>query len=313
MSFAPEFPWLDLQIWLQARLPGHTDLQWIGRGYESTVYGLRYQGKEWVLRFQSRPEAFAHEAQLTPLLLAQGLPVPGLLASGEWKHGFYALSERCAGGPVWDVPAATLVEVVSPVLLRLHTWQPGAPSFPLPRTDCQSETWQAFLHVPLDWADTMSSTTRDLLQDTVPLYLQLLDDLHNCLPLPSHDLGLVHGDLSPANLCLNGLQLTGIFDWGNLAWGDFLLDWAKLLLPTLAPGDLAPLNRLHQIYQQAGLDTAYFRERFVCCAMRVMLVRLTLPIYGDPTYQLQKAWAVLAALLASENDWPSGAVFQPLH
>lgn len=297
MSFAPEFPWLDLQIWLHARLPGHTDLQWIGRGYESTVYGLRYQGKEWVLRFQTRPEAFAHEAQLTPLLQAQGLPVPSLYASGEWKYGFYALSERCAGGPVWQVPAAQLVEALSPVLLRLHTWQPLASRpFPLPLVACEPGLWSEFLAAPLQQAAQMSLEVTTLLQEHMPLYLQLLNILRQVSQQLPQQLGLIHGDLSPANVCLDGGRVTGVLDWGNLAWGDLLIDWAKLLLPTLTPGDVSPLLRLQQIYTEAGLDTLHFHERFLSCAIRVMLVRLTLPVYGDPTYQLQRSWDVLTAL-----------------
>jgi aminoglycoside phosphotransferase (APT) family kinase protein len=303
MSFAPEFPWLDLQIWLQARLPGHTDLQWIGRGYESTVYGLRYQGKEWVLRFQSRPEVFAQEQALTPLLQARGLLVPTLVATGEWKHGFYALSERCAGGAAWQVSALQLVETVSPVLLRLHTWQPCAEQpFPLPLADREPRRWAEFLASPVQQAAQMSPNVARLLQQHLPLYPRALALLNEALePLVQAPLGLIHGDLSPANLCLDGHQVTGILDWGNLAWGDVCIDWAKLLLPTLIPGDIAPLLRLQQIYSDAGLDTTGFEARFWGCALRVMLVRLTLPVYGDPSYQLQKSWAVLASWLASES------------
>jgi aminoglycoside phosphotransferase len=201
------------------------------------------------------------------------------------------------------VSALQLVEAVSPVLLRLHTWQPLAnPPFPLPLADREPRRWAEFLAAPGEQAAQMSPEIAAILQQHMPLYLQGLDSFSQGVePLAKAPLGLIHGDLSPANLCIDGHQVTGILDWGNLAWGDVCLDWAKLLLPTLTPGDSAPLLRLQQIYSDAGLDTTDFEARFWGCALRVMLVRLTLPVYGDPTYQLQKSWAVLAARLASQS------------
>jgi hypothetical protein len=283
MAFAPTFPWLDLHLWLSAHMPGYTQLEWLNTGFHSTVYSVFYQDMYWALRFANTSQAFVREYGLRPALLAQGIPVPELHEIGEWKHGYYAFSTRCLGQDGWSLTPVERMRQVLPVLLALHCWRPQAGAiYPLRPGQCQISAWQQFVLLPVHGYAQMTPTNRAYMAEHVPLYGQLMDTMQALQDYAqaADYLALLHGDMSAANFLTDGQNVVALLDWDNFLWGDFLYDWAKLLLVSESPDVFAYLGEIERAYAQAGLNVNHFYERFLLCACRAVQVRLTLPVFN---------------------------------
>jgi aminoglycoside phosphotransferase (APT) family kinase protein len=293
MALAPTFPWLDLHLWLSSHMPGYTQLEWLSTGFNSTVYSVFYQAQYWALRFASKPESFVREHGLRPALVAQGIPVPELHEIGQWKHGYYALSTRCLGQDGWSLSPHERLRQALPLLLVLHQWrpQPGA-VYPLKPAQCQSLAWPQFLLTPVAGYGQMTPVNQAYMAEHVPLYGQLIDTmkaLQGHAHVPDFQ-GLLHGDMNASNFLTDGQQVVAMLDWDNFLWGDFVYDWAKLLLLSESPAIFAHLGEIEQAYAQAGFNVSDFYARFILSACRVAQVRLTVPVFKSNLERID--WAM---------------------
>lgn len=127
----------------------------------------------------------------------------------------------------------------------------------------------------------MTPASQAYMAEHMPLYGQLLEAMQTLqhYAQAAEYLTILHGDMSSDNFLTDGEKAVAMLDWDNFLWGDFVYDWAKLLLVSESPEVFAHLGEIEQAYAQAGLNVSDFYARFILSACRVVQVRLTVPVF----------------------------------
>lgn len=146
-----------------------------------------------------------------------GIPVPTIVTVST-DDPAYLISEAVPGHPA-DASATAAITAAGQHLRRLHAVTGTAYGF---LADALVPTWPDFL--------TRSITGLDKLTEIVPTHLA--DRLRRQVPpaiaqLPATPPALLHGDLHPRHLYIEGQTLTAIIDWSDATYGDPLYDLAR--------------------------------------------------------------------------------------
>src|SRR6185369_7981353 len=101
---------------LRERLgPAVGDLERLAGGEFSRAFGVRHEGRGYVVRVSAYPhseEAFAKDDYAWRHFGSAALPIPRIVARGRHGDGFFAISERAEGGRLSELaPAAQLAHL----------------------------------------------------------------------------------------------------------------------------------------------------------------------------------------------------------
>ncbi len=182
----------------------------LGAGEWSRAYAFTLDGQAAVARFGAHGDDFAKD-QVMARFSSPGLPIPAVTELGRTARGYFAVSARAFGAPLDELDEAGRI------------WAPDSAG-PHP-------SWQAALLSIADDHDRIAGWRRVL--QTSPAAAGAFAKAHarlqsmaGALPGTRH---IIHGDLLNHNVLVNGSRISGVIDWGNAAYGDWLYDAAWLL------------------------------------------------------------------------------------
>ena len=207
----------------------------VSSGADTAIWRIEQADHPFALRV-FRPEQTAmarREVAAMALARASGLPIPAVHAEGIWR----------------DRPALLLTWMPGDPLLTAHPWRAWALGVALGRT-------QAAIHaipVPpgclgeasswIDWGNPDDALRRLLLESA------------------SGQHALLHLDLHPMNVLVQGRQVSAVLDWANARIGDPRADLARtasiLRFAPLPAGTPAPVGRAARRLLDAGWRRGY--------------------------------------------------------
>ncbi len=228
---------------------GGEDLHSIASGFFSRAYAFTADSQAYVIRLNDSTialEGFINDDYAWRHFGSQGLPIPRIVAIGEFESGCYAISERAPGRLLREC-SATERQAVLPSLLNTleiigqadvsasHGYGYWDSNGNGPHT-----SWQAFL------AETIENDTDGYYQDWHELYARsfLERDVyeavyHRMMQLAvfcPEERALVHNDFHFDNILSDGQEITAVVDWANALYGDPLYDVAWLTWQSAHPG-----------------------------------------------------------------------------
>ncbi|HMT19156.1 MAG TPA: phosphotransferase [Candidatus Saccharibacteria bacterium] len=207
-------------------------------GEWSTAYGYSTTNQALVARFSQYDDDFRNDAFVNrfsnPLL-----PIPRLHDYGEYHDlGYYAISQRVEGEVLEDSGnlaknrlAPVLASVVGQIMCADISQTSGYGLFN-EQGNGEHANWTGLLKsVRLDdqdsrihgWRHKLAGR-RDLMNAFDSAYRVLAGLCEQIKPERS----LAHNDLINRNVMFNGLQVSGVFDWGFAMYADKPYDLAKL-------------------------------------------------------------------------------------
>lgn len=246
----------------------------IAGGHISRTVSFRCADADYILRLAKGVSGtnFAKEAYISQRLTGTPIPVPTIKHLGRFEGVWFAISNKLPGVTLDSLPPTAydrLTPAVIQTLDAIHQIalpdQSGYGPF-----DSQgvglSSTWPAYLRTVIDEEDedgfygrwhTLFEQTfleRNLFER---IYDHLLQGLAYC-PAARY---LVHGDYGFNNLLVDGDRVTGVLDWGEAKYGDFLYDVAWLDMWSPGTGYQA---RFADYYTEHGRAVPHFEARIRC-------------------------------------------------
>ncbi len=224
----------DVTEFLGERYAGRArDVSELGGGDWSRAFSFRLDGRDLVARFGAYGEDFARDQQAMGFA-GPDLPVPEVLETGCALGGAYAISQRCFGVFLETLDESRWRRLL-PVLLR---GLDALRRLPVPRAggtapDAGSPaSWRGWLWLGLTdrpgervsgWQAVLARQAG--LSDLFAAGERAFSALLYACPEIRH---VVHGDLPNRNVLVapDESRLTAVFDWGCLAYGDFLYEVA---------------------------------------------------------------------------------------
>lgn len=202
------------------------------------------------------------------------LPIPAIVSIGEYEGFEYAISVEAPGHSL---------ELLDRQAVRPFTQQMINVSDAMCRANLPDSVGYGWFDRQGaashdSWADHLRNLTQDAPEGTfwhkwqnlfrssfLESMLAIMVDLLRYCP---EDRYLVHGNFSLPNLIGHDGQITGIVDWADARYGDFVFDVASLALwyPELAfPAQFA------EHYQRQGLTVPHFEQRLLCYQLYIGL------------------------------------------
>jgi len=243
------------------------------RGGEwSSPFGFRVDGRGLVARFGRWRDDFDKDAAAMAFA-GPDLPVPRVVEVGAAFDGVYAISERHFGRFLEELDADGFQRVLPALLRALDAMR----SVPVP-DDARREPWGDWLRsLLIDHPGARVSGWRDKIAASSELDALFVagehafEDLLGACPDIHH---VVHCDLINRNVLVaaDGTHLEAVFDWGCLAYGDFLYDvaWLTFWAPWhtgLAATDIRGAVLDH--YAATGVTVERFDERIRCYEVHI--------------------------------------------
>lgn len=289
---------------------GFAGLRPLAGGEFSRAFAFDAPEGAFVVRVSDAPfaaEVYAKDAYAYRHFAGPNLPIPPMVAHGEFGGLSFAITERAAGDRLEMIPPAarpslypalldTLDAIAAADLRGTRGYGPWSSD-----GDGEGATWRDFLIAIAanrdegyyhDWHAlfTESFLERDLFD---ALYRRMLALAAFC-PEERH---LIHCDLHYDNILADGSRITAIIDWGNACYGDPLYDVAWL----------GRVNARGETFVDPALLAArygaapHYRERLACYELALGLDDLRFYAKTGRREEYAAIRAILVELLNRER------------
>src|SRR5579884_537346 len=219
-----------------------TDLAPVEGGQIARTFAFRVGQQDYILRFMdtnNMPISFAKEAFLSRMIASPHIPIPEVLQTGRWQDMHFAISRRVPGQMVMQLPIQEVVQLVPTVIATLYAIHQVDVS--------QTKNYGVFNEQGVgnytDWRTFLLQVKEEeedwdyfgkwhALFETTFLERELFDNLFqrmmSLLDFCPAERYLVHGNYSLRNILAHKGKITGVIDWLDARYGDFVYDIAGL-------------------------------------------------------------------------------------
>lgn len=257
------------------------------QGEWSQAFSFLQGNRPFIIRFSNFQDDFLKD-QIAYDFNSNYLPVPRLISTGQALGGYYAISERVFGELLEELNAEKMHKIITAVFGMLSEGRmanlsssSGYGSWDSSR-NAPHKSWSEFLlAVKNDQPDGRISGWRESMINS-PLgdsaFNAAFEQLEKLIKECPEDRNLVHSDLLHKNVFVKDSKITGIIDWGNATYGDFLYDLATFTFYSPwypAMKDIDWIAEVVRYYENKGVGLPKARERIRCYELHIGLATQT--------------------------------------
>jgi hygromycin-B 4-O-kinase len=242
-------------------------------GQVAQTYTFAADGEDYIIRFNRRMGAnFEKEVLISQRYASPRIPIPPVVHLGRLGELRYAISRRMPGKPLTELPPAeneALLPALLDALEAIHACdvadQPGYGIFGDDGVGL-FPSWRQYLAAIREedpewdfygkWHALFDTTflERDVFE---LIYGRMVNLLDYC----SEEKWLVHGSYGFGNVLAHEGHVSGVLDWLDAKYGDFVYDIAWL--DFWAPQQNIPARSAER-YARRGIGVPHFAERLRC-------------------------------------------------
>ncbi|WBW99778.1 aminoglycoside phosphotransferase family protein [Oceanirhabdus sp. W0125-5] len=237
------------------------------------VYFFKYLDKKYVIRFSNIKDEFEVERFLHEKYAHQGLAIPRIIEVGILNNTFFSISEQAVGCTINTLDNSqfsTVIPSLIEAITKMHSVNLGdvkGYGWIDSSGNGLYESWYEYLVTFFKkeqngfwngWYDLFENSflEYDVFQEIYEKMLQLSKYCES-------ERYLIHGDCHFGNIISNTNLVTGIIDWGNVMYGDFIFDIATIHMQFQSPKFNMKML-FQEYYESKGISVPNFRERFLC-------------------------------------------------
>lgn len=260
-------------------LQGHftspvTQLTAVQAGQVARTFSFRVAEQAYIIRFNS-PKlagAFAKEKYIFDHFSSPLVPVPTIVDLGEFQTFSFAIAHKLPGVLLNKLPPTEYKQLMPAVVATLDAihqvdvrHQPGFGHFNQHGSG-ESTSWHAHLTDVREEEpeDQFFGKWHHLFDDSFlkrGFFEAVYEQMSNALVYCPEERYLVHGDYGFDNVLVEGGIITGVLDWANAKYGDFLYDvaWLDLWSP-----DSDFQGQFRDYYLAHERPVSHYTERIHC-------------------------------------------------
>ena len=261
---------------LQEHFPASIEhLSVIHGGQIAQTFSFTTGGQEYIVRFNrdNMGANFPKEAFIAGRIASPRIPIPRIVHVGRLQELHYSISIKVPGRPLDQLPPAEYAQLLPEVIRTLDAihhidvsdWPPHCGVFDDNGVGL-STSWRSYLasirEEEEEWDfmgkwHTLFDTTfleRDVFDS---IYREMSRLLDSC----PEERYLVHGNYRFSNVIAHERSITGVLDWIDAKYGDFVYDiaWLDFWYPEAQHGEL-----FRRYYGRQGVSVPAYDERLRC-------------------------------------------------
>ena len=244
-----------------------SSLEPIKSGELSQGFFFISQGKDYVIRINKKLEGFRKDKYAHDNFHSKDIPIPRTIKLGKFNDTLhYSITERAPGKIIDDFKKTKILDFIPSIIKTLdaiHNTSIDAERFGdwNSKGVAKNNTWKEHLLELMDEndEDLKNKNHSGFLEEYVVKELtKIYSSLIVYCPEIRH---LVHADFGFNNTLSDGEKITGVIDWENSKYGDFLFDiaWLNFWQKEINYKDI-----FLQHYKKNKVDINNFEERILC-------------------------------------------------
>lgn len=247
-------------------------LKEVQSGHIKKVYFFLYNEEEYVIRFSHYDLEFKFEKYLYQYGNKNIVAKP--IKIGSYQNLYYMISKKIMGQHLKALDEKSVIKLIPKVLYSItHIHQINI-------NESVGYGWLdddfngCFSSLKLFIESHFNNEQKGFWKDWYHLFQEGIlnwDQFHffykrmiNLEPYCKGIRHIVHGDFHLSNIIYHKNEISGFIDWGNVLYGDFLLDIATIHMQL---PQLGILNQAINYYQNNNIKIDYFKERFTCMSL----------------------------------------------
>ncbi|MDD3999077.1 MAG: aminoglycoside phosphotransferase family protein [Candidatus Shapirobacteria bacterium] len=257
------------------------DVKPITGGERSKAFIFESTDKKYIFR-ENRHEIGFKKDNYAADNFGKNVPIPKILKIGPFENHYYAISEYCEGNSLNGSGDKFSKELVNNLLLTLdqiHSISIGNGGYGIADSEGKAtySSWE-------EWVlkDTTVVTKDDgnyftweevtkipfVKEEIINILFKEIEKLLLYIPKKRY---LIHGDFATGNVMVKDNSVTGVIDWNEFGYGDFLYDVAWLDF-WINGNDFAGAYKSH--IEEMGMDMSDFEKRIRCHQLFIGLTAL---------------------------------------
>ncbi|MEX2008460.1 MAG: aminoglycoside phosphotransferase family protein [Candidatus Spechtbacterales bacterium] len=227
-------------------------------GEYSRAFAFDTSEGKYVIRANNTARTFRKDVYAYRHFRSDAVPIPKIIKIGRLNERlFFSISERVAGKVVEDFNTKDLNELL-PQLMRtldaIHSTKissQGKRSGDLNmRGVGMSDSWRSYI------LSIQNKTGQEK-----EFFEEVEEKIRTLVRYCPEKRSLVHGDYGFNNVLADGKKITGVIDWGEMKYGDFLFDIAWL---DFWSRDVQYAEKFKVHYKKVGIAVENYEERIAC-------------------------------------------------
>ncbi len=240
-------------------------VKFIKGGKTSQAFSYTSQGSNFVIRINKKKGRFEKDLYAFNHFKTKTIPIPKILDIGKFNPGYFCCISKHAVGKnldEWndDTHRKLLPQLIS-ILKEIHKLEPLGNGYGDWDTtgNAPHDSWKDAILPKKDRTDNLESPKASFYEKDVVKRLEIA--LEKFMPFITEDRYLVHGDYGFNNIVSDGKSITGVLDWGESMFGDFMYDvsWLEFWSSNINYGQI-----FKEHYHSNGIEVPNFNERLIC-------------------------------------------------
>lgn len=243
-------------------------------GEMSQAFSFDSGNGRFVIRVDIGIKAFVKDKYAFEHFSSDKIPIPEVIRMGKMNPQYYYAITKRAEGKILDHFSLEVIREVLPELMKvldnIHSvnidtskygdWDENGGAF--------FDSWKEFLLSINDeqyfgWKNLFKNSFME--EEVFTKAYGKIKQLINHCPEIRH---LIHGDYGFNNLLSDGKKITGVIDWGESKYGDFLYDVAWLGFWTR---DIDYEEEFYKHYKEKEIKIPNYKERILCYKLHLGL------------------------------------------
>ena len=247
------------------------NLEIVNSGNIKAVYYFKHINKEYVIKFSNTINEFKVEKYLYELFEIQGIQTNEIINIGSFKNLYYIISEKIRGITLNELNEEQVYNVLPHLvdkISNIHFADISESSGYGWINENGNGTYESLTEYVIDFFDKEQKgfwkDWYELFEDSSlnynsfnSLYKEMVSLLKYC----EDKRYIVHGDFHFGNIITDISKVTGVIDWGNVMYGDFIFDIGTIHMQ-FPKYNIDKLFR--EYYKNKKINISNYEERFIC-------------------------------------------------
>ncbi len=257
-----------------------THIEFISGGESSQAFSFQTEKGSFVIRINGSKGSFEKDEYAFKHFASEIIPIPEIIRIGQLDEKyFFAISAKAEGKIIWELSEEEYQRIFPEFMAILDE---------IHKIDVSKYTgygkWNLIgVAKSASWKENILSVNEypvkgDLFETSFlekDVWKKIYAEIEKLVPFCPEERWLVHGDYGHNNVISDGKRITGVLDWAESIYGDFVYDIAWLTFWN----SKERAEQIRDYYSQRGIQN--FTERLLCYELLIGLGSLSFYAYSQ--------------------------------